>query len=140
MKQRISNTSQSLCIYGTTYWFIIEKGVQHSYLLSPCLFNLHAEYILRKVSLDELQAGIMIGGRNNNHLRYADDTILGKKQRGTKEPLGEGEGGEWKSWLKTQHSTNEDSIQPHYIMANRKRKGKSSDRFPLLRLQNHCKW
>ena len=118
----------------------LRKEYDRVVCLSPCLFNLHAEYILRKVSLDELQAGIKIGGRNNNHLRYADDTILGKKQRGTKEPLGEGEGGEWKSWLKTQHSTNEDSIQPHYIMANRKRKGKSSDRFPLLRLQNHCKW
>ena len=55
---------------------------------------------MRKVSLDELQAGIKIGGRNNNHLRYGDDTILGKKQRGTKEPLGEGEKESEKAGLK----------------------------------------
>ena len=57
--------------------------------------------------LDESQAGIKIAGRNVNNFRYADDTTLsGRKQRGTQEPLDEGERGEWKSWLKTQHSKN----------------------------------
>ena len=63
-------------LYGTTDWFKIKKGVQQSCLLSPCLFNLYAEHIMRNAGLDELQAGIKIGGRNINNLRYADDTTL----------------------------------------------------------------
>ena len=75
-------------------------------ILSPCLFNLYAEYIMRNTRLDEAQVGIKIAGKNINNLRYADDTNpYGKKQR-TKEPLDESERGEWKSWLKTQHSEN----------------------------------
>ena len=61
--------------HGTTNWFQIRKGVQQGCILSPCLFNLYAEYIMRNAELDEAQAGIKIVGRNNN-LRYADDTIL----------------------------------------------------------------
>ena len=61
---------------GTTDWFQIGKGVRQGYILSPCLFNLYAEYILRNTGLDEVQAGIKIAGRNINHLRYADDTPL----------------------------------------------------------------
>ena len=63
-------------LYGTTDWFRIEKGVQQGCLLSPCLLNLYAEHIMRNARLDELQAGIKIGGRNINHLRYADNTTL----------------------------------------------------------------
>ena len=59
-------------LYGTTDWFKIEKGIQRGCLLSPCLFNLYAEHIMRNAGLDELQAEIKIGGRNNN-LRYAND-------------------------------------------------------------------
>ena len=60
--------------------------------LSPCLFNLHAEYIMRNTGLDEAQAGIKITGRNINNLRYADDTtFISRKQRGTKELLDESE-------------------------------------------------
>ena len=66
-------------LYGTTDWFKIEKGVQQGCLLSPCLFNLHTEHILRNARLDELQAGIKIGGRNINNLRYADDTTVMQK-------------------------------------------------------------
>ena len=62
--------------YGTTDWFQIGKGVHQGYILSPCLFNLYAEYIMRNAGLDEAQAGIQIAGRNINHLRYADDTTL----------------------------------------------------------------
>ena len=74
-------------------------------ILSPCLFNLYAEYITRNARLDEAQAGIKIAGRNSNNLRYADDTTLMAKSE-EEEPLDEGERGEWKSWLKTQHSEN----------------------------------
>ena len=63
-------------LYETTDWFKIEKGVRQGCLLSPCLFNLYAEYIMRNVGLDELQAGIKIGRRNINNLRCADDITL----------------------------------------------------------------
>ena len=62
--------------YGTTDWFQIGKGVRQGCILSPCLFNLCAEYITRNVGLDEAQAGIKISGRNINNLRYASDTTL----------------------------------------------------------------
>ena len=62
--------------HGTTDWFQIGKGVCQGYMLSPCLFNLYAEYIIRNAGLDEAQAGIKIAGRNNNNLRYVDDTTL----------------------------------------------------------------
>ena len=61
---------------GTTDWFQIGKGVRQGWILSPCLFHLYAEYIMRKAGLDEAQAGIKISGRNINNLRYADDTTL----------------------------------------------------------------
>ena len=61
---------------GTTDWFQIENGVRQGCILSPCLFNLYAEYIMQNAGLDESQAGIKIAGRNINNLRYADDTTL----------------------------------------------------------------
>ena len=82
--------------HGTTDWFQIGKGVVHQgYILSPCLFNLLAEYIMRNARLDEAQARIKIAGRNIKNLRYADDTTLiyGKKQRETEEPLDKSERG-----------------------------------------------
>ena len=62
--------------HGTTDWFQIGKGVCQGCILSPCLFNLYAEYIMRNAGLDEAQAGIKIAGRNISNLRYADDTTL----------------------------------------------------------------
>ena len=62
--------------HGTTDWFQIWKGVHQGCILSPCLFNLYAEYIMRNAGLEEAQAGIKIVGRNINNLRYADDTTL----------------------------------------------------------------
>ena len=62
--------------HGTTDWFQIGKGVRQGCLLSPCLFNLYAEYIMRNAGLEEAQAGIKFAGRNINNLRYADDTTL----------------------------------------------------------------
>ena len=79
--------------HGTTDWIQIGKGVCQGCILSilsPCLFNLYAEYIMRNAGLEEAQAGIKIAGRNINNLRYADDTTL-MAERGTKEPLDEGE-------------------------------------------------
>ena len=61
---------------GTTEWFQSRKGVHQGCILSPCLFNLHAEYIMRNAGLEEAQAGIKIAGRNICNLRYADDTTL----------------------------------------------------------------
>ena len=62
--------------YGTTDWFQIGKGVHQGYILSPCLFNSYAEYIMRNARLEEAQAGIKTAGRNINNLRYADDATL----------------------------------------------------------------
>ena len=62
--------------HGTIDWFQIQKGVRQGCILSPCLFNLYAEYIMRNAGLDEAQAGIKIAGRNINNLRYADNTTL----------------------------------------------------------------
>jgi len=63
-------------LHGRTGWFKIGKGVQQGCILSSCLFNFYAEYIMRNVGQDESQAGIKIAGRNINNLRYADDTTL----------------------------------------------------------------
>ena len=96
--------------HGTTNWFQIGKGVYQGCILSPCLFNLYVEHIMRNAGLEETQAGIKIGRRNINNLRYADISRwhhpYGRKLRGTKKPLDESERGEWKSWLKAQHSEN----------------------------------
>ena len=62
--------------YGTTDWFQVGKGVLRCCILSPCLFNFYAEYIMQNARLDEVQAGIKIASRNINNFRYADDTIF----------------------------------------------------------------
>ena len=62
--------------HGTTDWLQIGKEVHQHCILSPCLFNLYAEYIMRNAGLEEAQAGVKIAGRNINHLRYTDDTTL----------------------------------------------------------------
>ena len=62
--------------HGTTDWFQIRKGGRQGCILSPCLFNFYAEYIMRNAGLEEAQAGIKIAGRNINNVRYADDTTL----------------------------------------------------------------
>ena len=67
--------------HGTTDWFQIGKGVCQGCILSPCLFNFYAEYIMRNAGLEEAQAGIKIAGRNINNLRYVDDTTLMQKAK-----------------------------------------------------------
>ena len=92
--------------HGTTDWFQIGKRVHQGCILSPCLFNLNAEYMMRNAGLEEAQAGIKIARRNSNNLRYADDTTLMAESEEELEPLDESKRGESKSILKTQHSKN----------------------------------
>ena len=77
--------------HGTADWFQIRKGVHQGCILSPCLFNLYAEYIMRNAGLDEAQAGIKIAKRNISHLRYAEDTTIMAESKELKEPLDETE-------------------------------------------------
>ena len=82
--------------HGTTDRFQIGRGVRQSCVLSPCLFNFYAEYIVRNAGLEEAQAGIKITRRNINNIRYADDTtLMAESEEELKSP---------RSWLKTQHS------------------------------------
>ena len=92
--------------HGTTDWFQIRKGVRKGYILSPCPFNLYAEYIMRNAGLGEAQAGIKIAVRNINNLRHADDTTFMAESEEALKRLLMKMRGEWKSWLKTQHSEN----------------------------------
>ena len=80
--------------HGTMDWFQIGKGVCQGCILSPCFFNLYAEYIMRNVRLDEAQAGIKIAERNINNLIYANDITLLLESKKEQEPLDEGERGE----------------------------------------------
>ena len=92
--------------HGTTDWFQIGKRIHQGCILSPCLFNFYAEYIIRNARLDEAQAGIRLSGET---LITSDTQMtppLWQKAKETKQPLDEGERREWKSWLKTQHSKN----------------------------------
>ena len=92
--------------HGTMDWFQIGKGVCQGYILSPCLFNLYAEYIMRNIGLEEAQAGIKIAGRNINNLRYADGTTLMVESEELKSLLMKVKEESGKSWLKTQYSEN----------------------------------
>ena len=127
-------------VHGTTDWFQIWKGAHQGCILSPCLFNLYAEYIMRNAGMDETQAGIKIAGRNINNIKYADDTTLMAESKELKSFLMKVRG-EWKSWLKAQHSENEDhGIWSHHFMANRWENNGNSERLYFVELQNHCRW
>ena len=86
--------------HGTTDWLQIRKGLHQGCVLSPCLFSFYAEDIMWNGGLDKAQAGIKIAGKNINNLRYADTTLKAESEKD------ESEIGEWKSWLKAQHSEN----------------------------------
>ena len=124
--------------HGTTDWFQIGKGVRQGCILSPCLFNLHAEYIMRNAGLEETQAGIKIAGRNINNLRYADDiTLMAESEE------------ELKSLLMKVKEESEIvglklNIQKTKIMASGPITSWEIDgetvRLYFLGLQNHCRW
>ena len=87
--------------HGTTEWFLIGKGVHLGCILSSCLFNLYAEYIIQNAALNESQAGIKIAGRNINNLRYADDTtLMAEKEEELKNLLRKGKEESEKAGLK----------------------------------------
>ena len=93
--------------HWTKDWFQIGKGVCQGCILSPCLFNLYAEYIMRNTGLEEVQAGIKIAGRNISNLRYADDTtLMAKNEEELKSLLMKVKEESEKNWLKAQHSEN----------------------------------
>ena len=104
--------------HGTTDWFQIGKGVRRGCILSPCLFNFYSEYIMRNAGLDEAQAGIKIAGRNNNNLRYTDDTtLMAESEEELKSLLMKVKEESGKRWFKTQHSQNQDhGIWSHYLI------------------------
>ena len=122
-------------------WFQIEKGIHHGCILSPCLFNLHAEYIMRNTRLDEAQARIKISGGNINNLRYADDTTLMAEREELKSLLMRVKEESEKVGLKL-------NIQKTKIMASGpitswEIDGKTVETvtdFILGGLQNHCRW
>ena len=118
------------------------KRVCQGCMLPSCLFNLYAEYIMWHARLDESQAGIKTGGRNINNVRYVDDTTqMAESKEEIKSLLMGGAESKLKSWLKTQHSKNEDhGIWPYDFMANRWGNNGNSDRLSFLGLQNHCRW
>ena len=128
--------------HGTTDWFQIGKGVHQGYILSPCLFNLHAEYIMRNAGLDEAQAGIKIAEKNISNLRYADDTtLMAESEEELKSLLMKVKEENEKGWLKTQHSENEDhGIWSHHFMANKWKNSENSKRLYFGGLKNHCRW
>ena len=128
--------------HATTDWFQTGKGVHQGYILSPCLFNLYAEYIMRNAGLHEAQGGIKITGRNINNLRYADDTTL----------MAESEQ-ELKSLLmKVKEESEKASLKPNIqktkIMASSpitswQINGETTEKVTRLDfggLQNHCRW
>ena len=91
--------------HGTTDWFQTGKGVHQGCILSPCLFNLYAEYIMQNAGLDGGQAGIKIARRNNNNLRHADDTTLrAESKEELKSLLMKVKEESEQAWLKTWHS------------------------------------
>ena len=111
-------------------YIYVGKGVHQGCILSPCLFNFYAEYIMRNARLGEAQARIKIAGRNINNLRYADETtLLAESEEELTSLLMKVKEESGKSWFKTQHSINEDhGIQSHHFMANRWGNNGNSDR------------
>ena len=96
---------------------------------------------MRNAGLEEAQAGIKIAGRNIKNLRYADDTALVAESKEELKSLWMKVKGEWKSWLKTQHSENEDhGIWSHHFLTNRWGNSGNSVRLYFSGLQNHCRW
>ena len=143
--------------HGTRDWFQIGKGVFQGCILSPCLFNLYAEYIMRNTGLDEAKAGIKIAGRNINNLRYADDTtLITKTKKELKSLLMKVKDESGKVGLKLNIQKTKimasgpitswhpvpslHGIWSHHFMENRWENNGNSDKLYFGRLQNHCRW
>ena len=127
--------------HGTTDWFQIEKEIRQGCILSPCVFNFYAEYIMRNAGLEETQAGIKIAGRNINNLRYADDITLMAEREELKRLIMKAKEESEKVGLKL-------NIQKMKIMASSPITSWEIDGetvetvsdFILGGLQNHCRW
>ena len=127
--------------HGTTDWFQMGKGVHQGCILSPCLFNLYAEYIMRNAGLEETRAGIKIAGRNINHLRYADDTtLMAESEEELKSLLMKVKEESEKVGLKLNIQKTDHGIWSHHLMGNKWGNSRNSVRLYFLRLQNHCRW
>ena len=122
-------------------WFQIGKGVRQSCILSLCLFNLYAQYIMRNAGLDEARAGIKIARRNRNNLRYAGDTtLMAESEEKLKSLLMKVKEESQKAFLKL--NIQKTKIMASGLITSRERDGETinSERLYFLRLQNHCRW
>ena len=120
-------------------WFKMGKGVCQGCILSLCLFNFYAEYLMQNAGLDEAQAGIKVARRNINNLRYADDTtLMAESEEELKSLLMKVKEESEKVGLKF-NIQKDRSIWSHHFMANRWRNNGNSERLYFLGLQNHCR-
>ena len=127
--------------HGTKDWFQIGKGVRQGVYCHPVYLTYMQSTSMRNAGLEETQAGIKIAWRNISNLRYADDTTLMAEIEEELKSLLMKVKVEWKSWLKAQHSENEDhGIRSHHFMGNRWGNSGNSVRLYFLGLQNHCRW
>ena len=128
--------------HGTTDWFQIGKGLPQGCILSPSLFNIYAEYIMRNAGLEEAQAGIKFAGRNINNLRYADDTaFMADSEEELKSLLRKVKEESEKVGLQLNIQKIEDhGIWSHHFMGNRWGNSGNSVRLYFFGLQNHCRW
>ena len=127
--------------HGTTGWFQIWKGAHQGCILSPCLFNLFAEYLKRTTRLEEAQAGIKIARRNINNLRYTDDTTLRAESEELESLLMKVKEESEEVGLKLNiQKTKDHGIWSNHFMGNRWGNSGNSVRLYFLGLQNHCRW
>ena len=125
--------------HGTTDWFQIGKAVHQGCILSPCLFNLYAEYIIWNARLDEAQAGIKTAGTNINNFRYADDITLMAESEELQSLLMKVKEKSEKVYLKLNIQKTK-IMASHCFMANRWGNNGNGERLYFLGLQNHCRW
>ena len=144
-KERDGNTTSPYLLleksqeHGTTNWFQI--GKRQGCILSPCLFNLYAEYIMWNAGLDEAKTGIKIAGRNINNLRYADDTtLMAESEKKLKILLMRVKEESEKVGLKLNIQKTKHGIWSHHFMASRWGNNGNSGRLYFGGLQNHCRW
>ena len=128
-------------LHGTTDWFKIWKGVRQGCILSPCLFNLYAEYIIWNARLDESQAGINIAGRNINNLRYADDaTLMAESKEKLKSLLMRVKEESQKAGLKLNNQKTKIMVSGPITSWQIAGENVETATDYFLGLQNHCRW